>query len=146
MSETAEVRDVYRFGEFTLDAGRGTLRGPDGELRLRPKSFDLLLYLLRHPGRLVGREELLNAVWGQLAVTDDSITQCLVEIRRALGDESRSMVRTVPRRGYRLEVPVDTPAGRDARPGTSDRPSRLPVKRTHAAAALVGMALFAALA
>ncbi len=145
MSEIAEVREVYRFGAFILDAERGTLCGPDGELRLRPKSFDLLLYLLRHPGRLVGREELLDAVWGQLAVTDDSITQCLVEIRRALGDESRSMVRTVPRRGYRLDIPVDAPAGRDARPDAGEKPPRLPVTRTHAAAALVGMALFAAL-
>lgn len=146
MSETAEVRDVYRFGAFTLDGERGTLRGPDGELRLRPKSYDLLLYLVRHPGRLVGREELLNAVWGHTAVTDDSVTQCLVEIRRVLGDESRSMVRTVPRRGYRLEVPVDSPAGRDGGPGAGEKLSRRPVKWTFAAAAMAGTALLAALA
>ncbi len=91
--------------------------GPDGEIKLRPKSYELLRHLVRHPGRLVGREELLNAVWGHAAVTDDSLTQCLVEIRRALGDNARRIVRTVPRRGYLLDVPVsrhnldDTPRG-----------------------------------
>jgi TolB-like protein/DNA-binding winged helix-turn-helix (wHTH) protein/Tfp pilus assembly protein PilF len=96
----------YEFGAFALDPERGALRGPDGEIRLRHKSFQLLLYLVRNPGRLLSREELFNAIWGNTAVTDDSLTQCLVEIRRALGDDSRQMVRTVPRRGYLFDVPV----------------------------------------
>jgi TolB-like protein/DNA-binding winged helix-turn-helix (wHTH) protein/Flp pilus assembly protein TadD len=106
MSDDNGHIERYGFDRFTLDPGRGTLQGPDGEIRLRPKSYELLLYLLRHPGRLVGREELLHAVWGHVAVTDDSVTQCLVEIRRALGADARRVVRTVPRRGYVLDVPV----------------------------------------
>jgi TolB-like protein/DNA-binding winged helix-turn-helix (wHTH) protein len=115
MSDESEHAERYGFERFTLDSGRGALQGPDGEIRLRPKSYELLLYLVRHPGRLIGREELLDAVWGHLAVTDDSVTQCLVEIRRVLGDDARRMVRTVPRRGYVFDVPV-TPLGAPASP------------------------------
>jgi TolB-like protein/DNA-binding winged helix-turn-helix (wHTH) protein/Flp pilus assembly protein TadD len=146
MSDTAEAAHAYRFDAFMLDVGRGTLLGPGGELRLRPKSFELLLYMVRHPGRLVGREELLDAVWGHAAVTDDSITQCLVEIRRALGDESRSLVRTIPRRGYLLDVPVEALPRRDSPPVASEAPPRPPVNRAYAAAAIAGALLLAALA
>jgi TolB-like protein/DNA-binding winged helix-turn-helix (wHTH) protein/Flp pilus assembly protein TadD len=146
MSDTAEAAQAYRFDAFMLDVGRGTLLGPGGELRLRPKSFDLLLYMVRHPGRLLGREELLNAVWGHAAVTDDSITQCLVEIRRALGDESRSLVRTIPRRGYLLDAPVESLPRRDSPPVASETPPRPPLKRAYAAVAIAGALLLAALA
>jgi TolB-like protein/DNA-binding winged helix-turn-helix (wHTH) protein/lipoprotein NlpI len=106
----------YAFECYTLDPARGALLGPRGEIRLRPKTYALLLYLVRNHGRLVGREELLNAAWGRLAVTDDSLTQCLVEIRRALRDDKRRIVRTVPRRGYLFDVEVTRPdpAGQSA--------------------------------
>jgi TolB-like protein/DNA-binding winged helix-turn-helix (wHTH) protein/Flp pilus assembly protein TadD len=146
MSDIAEAAQAYRFDAFTLDVGRGTLLGPEGELRLRPKSFELLLYMVRHPGRLVGRKELLNAVWGHAAVTDDSITQCLVEIRRALGDESRSLVRTFPRRGYLFDVPVEPLALRDSPPIASEALPRPPVNQAYAAVAIAGAVLLAALA
>lgn len=93
------------FDRFTLDTARGVLLGPGGEIPLRPKSYEVLRYLASHPGRLVGRNELIDAVWGKAVITDDSLTQCLVEIRRALGDEARTLVRTVPRRGYRFDPP-----------------------------------------
>ena len=111
MGISVEQASGYRFGAFILDAERGALRGPDGEIRLRRKSFLLLLYMVRNPGRLLSRDELFNAIWGHTAVTDDSLTQCLVEIRRALGDESRQVVRTVPRRGYLFDEPVTPLAG-----------------------------------
>ena len=146
MSDTAAGAQAYRFDAFTLDAGRGILLGPEGELRLRPKTFKLLSYLVRHPGRLVGREELLQAVWGHAAVTDDSVTQCLVEIRRALGDESRSLVRTIPRRGYLFDVPVETLASPDSPPVASGAPPRPRGNRPYAAAAIAGAVLLGALA
>ena len=146
MSDGAEAAQAYRFDAYTLDVGRGNLLGPAGELRLRPKSFKLLLYLVRHPGRLVGREELLNAVWGHAAVTDDSITQCLVEIRRALGDESRALVRTIPRRGYLFDVPVETLASPDPPPIAGGAAPRPPLNRAYPAAALAGAVLLGALA
>jgi len=76
------------------------------DVKLRPKSFDMLHYLLERPGKLVSKTELLDSIWSPAVVTDDVVTQCLIDIRRAIGDRSQSMIRTVPRRGYILELPV----------------------------------------
>jgi DNA-binding winged helix-turn-helix (wHTH) protein/Flp pilus assembly protein TadD len=103
----AESRGIYRFDHFRLDPWRGVLTRDDGkELHLRPKSFALLQMLLDHPGRLFGREELLQALWPDVIVTDDSLTQCVGDLRQALGDRAAEVLRTVPRRGYRLSAEV----------------------------------------
>jgi DNA-binding winged helix-turn-helix (wHTH) protein/TolB-like protein/Flp pilus assembly protein TadD len=99
------VNPVYRFGEFTLDAGRAALFLGEEELRLRRRTFEVLTYLVRNSDRLVSKQELFEGVWGAVAVTDDSLVQCLVEIRRALGDE-QSRVKTVRGRGYLFEGAV----------------------------------------
>src|SRR5271154_1703011 len=101
----SEWRAGYRFDRFTLDLIRGALRAHDGsELALRPKSFDLLRYMVINAGRLIDRDELMQAVWPGVFVTDESITQCVKDIRRALDDQTRRVLRTVPRRGYLLDV------------------------------------------
>jgi DNA-binding winged helix-turn-helix (wHTH) protein len=94
------------FDAFTLDVSRGCLRCGADDVRLRPKSFDVLRYLVENPGRLVGKEELLRAVWRNAFVTDNSLVQCLIEIRRALGHGAQAIIRTVPRRGYIFDIPV----------------------------------------
>src|SRR3954454_959660 len=92
---------AYCFDRFTLDLPRGTLLAPDGsELPLRPKSFALLRLLVENAGRLLDRDVIMAAVWPDVFVTDDSITQCVRDVRRALGDEAQRLLRTVPRRGY----------------------------------------------
>ncbi len=96
----------FVFGEFEVDPQRGCLTRRGEEIALRPKSYGVLLYLLKHAGRLVPREEMLAAVWPGQVVTDDSIAQCLIELRRALGDDTRTMIRTVPRRGLIFDAPV----------------------------------------
>lgn len=84
--KAAASADTYRFGGFAFDPVRGMLRQPGGlETVLRPKAADLLHHLLRHATQVVGRDALMDAVWPDVSVTDDSITQCLTEIRRALG-------------------------------------------------------------
>src|SRR5215510_5312044 len=94
-------RAAYRFDRFTLDPDRGALLGPDGaELTLRPKSFALLQLFVENAGRLLDRDAIMTAVWPDVFVSDDSITQCVRDIRRALGDEAQTLLRTVPRRGY----------------------------------------------
>lgn len=116
-----EKRQVYRFGEFSLDPARGILSRGGDDIDLRPKSFEVLRYLVEHHGRLVSKDDLFEAVWGNAIVTDGSITQCLIDIRRALGDSDRRTVRTIPRRGYVFELPVETiepaaaPTRRDGR-------------------------------
>jgi len=115
----------YSFLEFTLDpAAERLFRGPD-EIKLRPKSFQVILYLLEHHGRLVTREELLQAIWGDVVVTDESITKCIAEIRKALGDESQEIIRTVTRRGFLFEAQVRlVGSSPEAAQGSSRRPGR----------------------
>jgi DNA-binding winged helix-turn-helix (wHTH) protein/tetratricopeptide (TPR) repeat protein len=97
----------YLFAGYRLDPLRGMLFDATGaELHLRPKPFALLRYLLDHPGRLFGRDELLAALWPGVVVTDDSLTQCISELRRAFGGQAAEVLRTVPRRGYILAATV----------------------------------------
>jgi len=96
----------YSFGEYTLDLTRGALLKGGADVKLRPKSFQVLQYLVERHGELVTKDELLDAVWGQTVVTEGSITQCLIDIRRAIGDESQRVLRTVPRRGYLFDARV----------------------------------------
>ncbi len=100
-------RSVYRFEGFTFDLVRGALFDARGtELRLRPKAYALLRYLIANAGRLVNRDEILAAVWPDVHVTEDSITLCVRELRRALDDEAQRLLRTVPRRGYLFAAEV----------------------------------------
>jgi TolB-like protein len=91
---------VYRFAGFSLDPGAGMLRKGGREIVLRPKSLELLTFLLRNTGRVISKDELLGSVWNDRIVTEDSLTQCVHDIRRALADDEQNLVRTVPRRGY----------------------------------------------
>ena len=96
----------FEFADFVLDIERGALQKDGVDIPLRPKSFEVLRYLVEHHGVLVTKDELLDAVWQDRIVTDQSLTQCLKEIRQALGDDDRELVRTLPRRGYMLDTPV----------------------------------------
>ena len=112
------------FDEFLYDPARDALLGPDrGEIALRPKTMQMLRHLLGHPGRLIPREELLEAIWPGIYVSDDSITQCVGEIRRALGPAGPRLLKTVPKRGYLFDVTV-TPRPRTGalEPTTSSEP------------------------
>jgi len=97
------------FKDFVLDPVRGTLTKSGTEIPLRPKAFVAFRYLLERPGTLVSREELTEAVWGHQHVTKSSLTQVLREIRHALGDQEQQLIHTVPRRGYRFELPDSKP-------------------------------------
>src|SRR5882762_1191676 len=94
------------FGAFTIDPARGCLRRDGLDIKLRPKSFEVLRFLVEHHGRLIGKEEILQTVWAEAAVTDNSLVQCLIEIRRALCDDSQAIIKTVPRRGYIFDIAV----------------------------------------
>ncbi|HEY2933560.1 MAG TPA: winged helix-turn-helix domain-containing protein [Acidobacteriota bacterium] len=105
--------DSYRFDDFTLDPASGCLLRHGQEVKLRPKVFDALKYLVENNNRLISKDELIKAVWSDSFVTDDSLVQCIVELRRALGDESQQIIKTVPRRGYIFKAEtrkVDAPA------------------------------------
>jgi DNA-binding winged helix-turn-helix (wHTH) protein/tetratricopeptide (TPR) repeat protein len=99
MNATATIS----FGGFRLNKTRGCLEDAAGAERfLRPKSYRLLEILSERRGELLTKDELVRQVWPDVFVSDDSLAQCVRDIRRALGDEGASLLRTVPRRGYML--------------------------------------------
>ena len=99
-----------QFDRFVLDLDRGSLLLDGNEIELRPRTFAVLKHLVENSRRLVSKEELFAAVWTNVVVTDDALVQSIGELRRALGDDSQRLIRTVPRRGYRLECDVSEAA------------------------------------
>ena len=96
----------YSFGGYTLDLTRGCLREGDREIKLRPQTFKILAYFIENAGRLLSKDELMKAAWAGVAVTEDSLVQCVKEIRRAIGDTTLTLIKTVPGRGYLFDIPV----------------------------------------
>ncbi|MEJ8816152.1 winged helix-turn-helix domain-containing protein [Variovorax ureilyticus] len=97
---------IWCFDRFELDLDRGEFRSAGNTISLRPKTFALLRHLVAHPARLVSRDELLGAVWPDVVVTEDSVTQCVGDLRSAMGDRAQALLKTVPKRGYILDAPV----------------------------------------
>ena len=97
---------LYRFEACTLDLARGVLRVADKDVDLRPKSFEVLRYLVTNAGRLISKEELIAAVWPNAVVTDESLTRCVSDVRAAIGDRTQTIIKTVPRRGYLFSAGV----------------------------------------
>jgi TolB-like protein/DNA-binding winged helix-turn-helix (wHTH) protein/Tfp pilus assembly protein PilF len=106
----------FRFGDFTLDLTRGALCAGHRPVELRPKSFGVLAHLVEHAGRLVPKDELMQAVWPDVVVSDESLAKCVSEVRAALGDAKQHVVKTVPRRGYLFDAPVSPANGWPASP------------------------------
>lgn len=107
----------YRFGPFTVDAASYRLVRDGSIVPLSPKIIDLLLYLVARQSALVGKDELFAALWPDVAVTDNALTQAVSELRQALGDDPSkpTYIQTVARRGYRFISPVEsTTMPRDA--------------------------------
>ncbi len=104
-SETP-VATLFCFEGFSLDASRRELWRGAALVALRPKCFDVLTCLARGAGRVITKDELMQAVWPKLVVTDESLTRCVSDIREALDDADQRIVKTVPRRGYVLVAPV----------------------------------------
>src|SRR5262245_26890456 len=79
-------------------------------IQLSPKIIDLLLYLVARQPALVSKEDLFKALWPDVAVTDNALTQAVSELRQALGDDPSkpAYIQTVARRGYRFIAPVTT--------------------------------------
>jgi TolB-like protein/DNA-binding winged helix-turn-helix (wHTH) protein len=96
--------NLYRFGEFVLDPAKRTLFRADSLVFLTPKAFDVLLFLVQNPNRLITKEELLEAVWGGTLVEEGNLTQYISHIRKALhdGSETTRWIVTIARKGYQF--------------------------------------------
>jgi DNA-binding winged helix-turn-helix (wHTH) protein/tetratricopeptide (TPR) repeat protein len=103
---------TYRFGPYSLDPAAYRLLRNGDVVPLSPKIIDLLLHLVARPSALVSKEDLFKALWPDVAVTDNALTQAVSELRQALGDDPshHAYIPTVARRGYRFIAPVNTGA------------------------------------
>jgi TolB-like protein/DNA-binding winged helix-turn-helix (wHTH) protein/rhodanese-related sulfurtransferase len=118
-----DVRTTFAINGVTIDLGNESLRDSSRKpVALRAQSFAVLRQLLARAGSLVTKDELVAAVWPGIAVTDDSLVQCIHEIRRALNDDGHLNLRTVPKRGYLLVLPAEP----EATPGVETAPAALP--------------------
>lgn len=100
---------VWTFDRFKLDLARHSLTSGGEDIELRPKTFDVLCYLVQNAGRVISKQELHDAVWVNVSVSDDSFVQCVRELRQKLGDDAHQLIKTVSRRGYLFDAVV-TPA------------------------------------
>src|SRR5262245_11735914 len=97
---------VLRINGMTLALTSGCRRSGNRNIELRPKAVAVLPHLAETAGRLVPKQELYQAVWPDVVVSDVSLVQCIRELRDKLGDEEHCLIKTVHRRGYLLDVPV----------------------------------------
>ena len=107
----------FRFGEFQLDVGRFTLSGPAGPVHVEPQVFEVLHQLILDHDRVVSKEELLDAVWGDRFVSESALTSRIKAARRAVGDDGQAqrVIKTVHGRGYQFVAEVRAETSRDRR-------------------------------
>ena len=116
---------VLRFDKFSLDLARCAIFRGDEQLPLRRQSFEVLRHLAEHSGEVVTRDALIKAVWTVApARPEDSLFQCIKDVRRMLGEEARWIVRSVPGLGYQFMAEVS--AVEEERPSFSEGVSRSP--------------------
>src|SRR4051812_22657875 len=142
---TNSTRRIYRANGVEIDPDAGRIRRMDGdEVFLRRKSNLLLACLIERRNAPVTKDELVQSVWAGAAVTDDTLVNCIQEIRKALGDEARSptFIRTVPKTGYWFVASIEE--GPATEPVTESPPkipsptrSSRPWRRGAAAALLI---------
>lgn len=100
--------DLYEFGPCHLDAGQRVLMREDHRVPLAPKAFDLLLLLVRSPGRAFSKQELMTALWPDTFVEEANLSFQISTLRKALGDGASEWIETVPKHGYRFAADVVT--------------------------------------
>ncbi len=131
---------IYNFGPFTADAAAYRLTRAGDVVPLSPKIIDLLLYLVARPSTLVTKDELFKALWPDVAVTDNALTQAVSELRQALEDDPAkpTYIQTVARRGYRFIAPVS-----GAAPATPPRSEHTQQVTAHDAQPVIAVLDFA---
>jgi TolB-like protein len=110
---------VFSFLDFTVVTARREISCNGEALAVEPKVYDLLLYLLERSERAVSKEELQDAIWPNVIVTESALTRCVMKARQAVGDDSRRMrvIGTVKKGGYRFVAPVE--CGDEKKPSVS---------------------------
>jgi DNA-binding winged helix-turn-helix (wHTH) protein/TolB-like protein/Tfp pilus assembly protein PilF len=127
-SQTAE-KSCFTFGPYRLDKARRSLSRDGQPVKLTPRLFDTLAYLVENAGRVVGKDEILQAVWGGRIVEEANLSQAIFSLRRALPN-SEPLISTAPGRGYQfvgdvVEIPFESWAAPEA-PKVTLQPWRRP--------------------
>ncbi|MGA8205248.1 MAG: winged helix-turn-helix domain-containing protein [Woeseiaceae bacterium] len=139
------MAQTYRFAEFELDLDAQQLRVHGQPLRLERRPLDLLVLLVERRGRLVGREEIIAALWPNNVIIDfeSGLNTLVRKVRNALGDSSEAprFIETVPGRGYRFVAPIQAPPA--AEPATASPIAATPWWRSRLGVALMLAALLA---
>jgi len=133
MAENGTVDGMFRVGDWTVEPAANRLFCKDKEVRVEPKAMRVLTYLVERRGEVVSRQDLEAAVWTGMIVTDDAVTNTVIKLRRALGDNARDprYIETIAKSGYRLIAETSaaevTAQGVSAKPhaGTASRLERL---------------------
>jgi serine/threonine-protein kinase len=104
-----EQAHIYKFGEFRVDAAKRLLLRADGEpVSLTPKIFDTLLYLVKHAGKIVDKDELMREIWTDTIVEENNLNKNISVLRRVLGEKhgENRFIATVPGQGYKFVASV----------------------------------------
>ena len=140
--EMATAPTTFRFDDVVVDLEAGEVRKGGTVVPLEPKGFELLVYFLQHRGRLVEKQALLDAVWGDAFVTENALSRVVAQLRKALGDDAHEprYLQTVPKRGYRFLPEVDeSPPEVPASVGANRRSLAVPLALALAAASAVAL-------
>src|ERR1700736_5553695 len=114
---------VFRFDHVEVREREFCIAKNGEVLPVEPKAFRVLVFLLRNPHRLITKDELLDAVWNDCAVSENSLTRSIALLRRLLGDDTREprYIATVPTVGYRFLCDVQVAEDGFPRVGAADR-------------------------
>jgi TolB-like protein/DNA-binding winged helix-turn-helix (wHTH) protein/Tfp pilus assembly protein PilF len=109
---------AFQLRQWRVEPGRNRIVGPDGEVRLRPRTMDVLVLLAERSGEVVSRDDFAETLWQSSVVTEDSLTRIISELRKILGDrtDEPAFIETIPKRGYRLAAPVQWEVPTEADP------------------------------
>ena len=105
------VQKSLKVGSWIVDPSLNGMSSDGRTVRLEPKVMEVLLCLAQHPGETLSKEQLFQAVWPNIVVTEDVLKRCIAELRRAFDDDARNphIIETISKRGYRLLAPVSAP-------------------------------------
>jgi TolB-like protein len=136
---------IYTFEDYSLDGDRQELRRGADLVPVEPQVFDLLQYLVRNRGHVVGRDELIEAVWGGRFISDSTISSRITAVRHAIRDSGKKqrLIRTIVSKGFRFisEVTEEQTSGNDVSALGDAIEQKLAMKQAHNAKALLVLAM-----
>ena len=99
---------IFKFGDYVLESREHSLRKGAQQIHLRPKAFETLLYLVKHHGSLIKKQDMLDDLWPNVIVTENTLSHCIDEVRQALQDNAQkpTFIRTIPRVGFKFIAEV----------------------------------------